>query len=129
MNICQLESSIFGISHFSLFSYCKDDKNRPKCKLTSLDNSTFHTSVSVFFLRVNPLHCVGSISVTFRNSVITFPQWTPCSSWLLEYNRSLAWTRVPATRLLLLSSHTNTSGSVCWGCKKKKKNRTHNSGD
>lgn len=53
---------------------------------------------------------------TFRNSVMILPQYVPLASWLLENRRSLALTRAYATRLLLLSSHTNTSGTVCWGC-------------
>lgn len=53
---------------------------------------------------------------TFRNNVMILPQWIPLASWSLENRRSRALTRAYATRLLLLSSHTNMSGTVCWGC-------------
>lgn len=87
-------------------------------KHASLEAANMQTHFFYFSLQA---FCVNTYifrkhTFTFRNSVIILPQWIPLASWMLENIRSLVRTRAYATRLLLLSSHTKTSGAVCWGC-------------
>lgn len=112
-----LESEDFP-NHKYTSSLAWTDKSAPRFPGGCAQKNKQTNKQILFFLNVlyQPFQLVKVVKFTLRKRDITLPQWIPLASWVPEYSRSLAWIRAYATRLLLLSNHTKTSGVVCCGC-------------